>query len=131
MSFELAVVTCFQRYATFQGRASRAEFWWWQLFQLLLLIFIAVLSSLMPVLAGWLFLICFFGLIVPTLAVMVRRLHDVGWSGLWMGAGLVGIGSIFLSIVWAWPGQPDMNRFGPPNRPATPRVSRIPFVRRR
>ncbi|PWJ18169.1 DUF805 domain-containing protein [Jannaschia seohaensis] len=132
MSFELAVVSCFRKFATFRGRAGPAEYWWWQLFLLLLLIFIGVMSTLSPSAAGWLALLWIFGLAVPSLAVSVRRLHDVGWSGWWMLAGLVGVGWIFLILLFAWPGQATANRFGPrPRRIATPRLTRIPRVRRK
>lgn len=75
MKFVTSVKTCFSKYATFSGRASRSEFWWFYL-----AVFIA---SCIPVVG----VIVSIATIVPMLAVGARRLHDAGhsgWKQLWL-----------------------------------------------
>ena len=82
MNFKNAIKTCLKdKYANFKGRASRSEFWFFYLF---LLISYAILISFVAVslyLFMWLFGIFAFAMIIPSLAVSVRRLHDVNKSG--------------------------------------------------
>ncbi len=82
MNFKNAIKTCLKdKYANFKGRASRSEFWFFYLF---LLISYAILISFVAVslyLFMWLFGIFAFAMIIPSLAVTVRRLHDVNKSG--------------------------------------------------
>ncbi len=97
MSFGQAIITCFSKYATFGGRASRSEYWFFALF----LIIIAVASGLMEVVAATRGVseITFLVLLLPSLAVFVRRLHDVDRSGWWALPPFVPI--IILSIMVA------------------------------
>ena len=75
MSFSQAISTCFSKYAIFSGRAPRSEYWWWILF-----------TWIVGIVLGW---VPFVGLIfqlavlLPTLAVTARRLHDTNRSGWW------------------------------------------------
>ncbi len=84
-SFLGAVKVCFQKYATFKGRASRSEFWWFQLFIFLLSLLGSVLEGGMghdgQALSGLFALATF----LPALSVQVRRLHDTNRSGWWIG----------------------------------------------
>ena len=79
-----AVKTCFNKYATFSGRANRSEFWFFYLFMLI--------AMFVPII-GWVAQLAFF---IPYISVTVRRLHDVGKSGWW----------IFISLIplagWIW-----------------------------
>lgn len=135
------MITPLQNYANFSGRAPRAEFWWFFLFQLLV--------SLIP-LVGTLAALAF---LIPSLAVTVRRFHDIGRSGWWYllpvavgiamltllfamaganalanpgalsniafgGVGLVAVlvfmGVLVLQLVWlCTPSQPFGNKWGP------------------
>ncbi|MDB2406933.1 DUF805 domain-containing protein [Jannaschia sp.] len=130
MTFEHAVILCLRRYLDFDGRATGSEFWWFQFFVFLLLTFTAVLSSLSASLAGFLLLFVLAGCLVPSLAVAVRRMHDVGWSGMWLVAGIcLPLLWVGLLLILVWKGQPGPNRFGPaPAGRAASRVSRIPLV---
>lgn len=100
MGFFSAVGTCFIKYFTFSGRASRAEYWWWTLFLFVgsILYSFSYMISLAP-LAGadietlatadlvWsIAVVSAFTLLttIPTLAVTVRRLHDIGRTGVWV-----------------------------------------------
>jgi uncharacterized membrane protein YhaH (DUF805 family) len=78
MTFTQAIKTCFSKYVDFSGRATRSEYWFWQLFLVVLCFVLVILStaahSPMVLLLGAL------GLILPSLAVEARRLRDGGFS---------------------------------------------------
>lgn len=103
-------------YAAFEGRSSRAEFWSFTIVAILLqgsLVAIGVTSRnpSLPVLF-WLVTL------LPSIAVTVRRLHDIGQSGLWYLLWLLPlVGGLILLVLLLLPGQPERNRFGPPPRP--------------
>ncbi len=106
MGFGEAIKTCFNKYATFSGRATRAEFWWWQLFTLI----IGCTVGLIPII-GWLVNLAF---LIPGLAVAWRRLHDIGKAGGWYFLGWVPlVGWIFMIIWYCTKSEPMDNRFGP------------------
>ena len=69
MNFGQAISTCLSKYATFSGRASRSEFWWFFLFQVLVLAAASMIGEMMYGLVR-------LGLLLPALAVATRRLHD-------------------------------------------------------
>lgn len=118
MGFQEAVRTCFQKYVVISGRAQRSEYWWWVLF----VIIGSILASLLD---GMLFgfgeasaniLEPIFGLAVflPSLCVAGRRLHDRDMSAWWLLLMLIPvIGSLILLVLYALPGTPGANRFGP------------------
>ncbi|MBC6441943.1 MAG: DUF805 domain-containing protein [Rhodobacteraceae bacterium] len=89
MGFVEAIQTCFSKYIDFTGRAARAEFWWWQLFLVIVWFTLAIIDvALLGVdfsLGEVGVLTTLFGLAVllPGLAVSVRRLHDIDRSGWW------------------------------------------------
>lgn len=111
-----------KRYAQFSGRASRSEFWWFQLFTWILMTPTYVLtvaaaiteSSTLSLLGGSLMLMFGLFLAVPMLAVTVRRLHDSERTGWWYLLVLVPFGSIALLVFLVLPGTASDNRFGPP-----------------
>ncbi|HEX2547338.1 MAG TPA: DUF805 domain-containing protein [Ramlibacter sp.] len=74
MTFTDAVKTCFQKFATFTGRAGRPEFWWFFLFQVIVNVATGMVSAVLSMLVSFAFL-------VPGLAVGARRMHDIGKSG--------------------------------------------------
>lgn len=97
MTFAQAIKTCFNRYATFTGRATRSEYWWWILFCFLSIIAICIIAALIGVatagsrgvgLFGFFFLLPFIifciVILVPSWAVLFRRLHDAGHPGYWI-----------------------------------------------
>lgn len=113
MGFQQAIVTCFARYATFRGRASRAEYWYWILFTALVGIVLAAMDSLAFGDAQGVSNLFQLVTLLPTLAVGSRRLHDIDRTGWWQLLWLVPVFGWIVLIVWAcakgreWP-----NRFG-------------------
>ena len=115
MSFIDAVRTCFRKYADFTGRAQRSEFWWWYLFTVLGTVLFTSLNSEVAdaILWAWLLLAWNLALLLPSLAVAVRRLHDTGASGWLLLVGLIPLlGALILIVSWALPGQPGSNKYG-------------------
>ncbi|OZB47844.1 MAG: DUF805 domain-containing protein [Polynucleobacter sp. 39-45-136] len=96
MEFGQALSTCFSKYASFTGRASRPEFWWFFLFQVLASLAATMLSELLNALVV-------LALLLPGLAVGTRRLHDIGRTGWWQLLTLTGIGYFLLIYWWAQP----------------------------
>lgn len=79
MNMRDAIVTCFSKYADFSGRARRSEYWFWVLFNLIVGFVANMISSLLGSLT--LCLIVIVALLIPSISVTVRRLHDIGKSG--------------------------------------------------
>jgi DNA-binding CsgD family transcriptional regulator len=97
MTFFQSILVCLKKYAEFNGRASRSEFWWFTLFILLAASAMVYISEA----AGSIFLIA---TLLPLLAAGARRLHDIGKSGWWQLFMLVPAGGIILvGILWAMP----------------------------
>lgn len=110
-----------QKYTVFSGRARRKEYWMFVLVNFFIIIALEIVmfilgsmdDNLMLIGSG---LLSLYGLyiILPTLAVAVRRLHDVGKSGWWYFIALVPfIGGIWLLILFASDSQPGENQYGP------------------
>jgi len=122
MGFGEAVSTCWKKYGDFDGRAQRPEFWWWILFVTLLQIAASIVLTVLLVVfqnAGFLqwlgvliFMIVVLAVILPSIAVSVRRLHDRDLSGWWYLLGFVPFGSIVLLVWYVLPGTPGPNRYG-------------------
>ena len=100
MNFGQAISTCFAKYAAFSGRASRPEFWWFFLFQILVSIAASMLGDVVASLVS-------LALLLPALAVGARRLHDIGKSGWWQLIMLTVIGLLLLIYWWVQPASGD------------------------
>jgi uncharacterized membrane protein YhaH (DUF805 family) len=113
VDFVQAIRICFAKYGQFEGRASRAEFWWFMLFDLLVSIAAAMIDATRD--NDLVQFVCTLVLLLPGLAVTVRRLHDVGRSGWWYFISLTGVGIIPL-IYWSCRrGDAGANAFGRPD----------------
>lgn len=101
-----------RNYAGFSGRAQRVEYWYYALVYFLISIALEIVDSLIGFgLLGALFALA---LLVPSLAVGVRRLHDIGRSGWWLLIGLIPvIGWIVLIVFAVQDSQPGDNEYGP------------------
>jgi uncharacterized membrane protein YhaH (DUF805 family) len=110
-----------RKYASFSGRARRAEYWWFQLFYFLLNIGAAIIDTVFigadamgtygigPI-GGLLAL----ALIIPAIAVSFRRMHDLDRSAWWLLIGLIPlIGALVLLFWYVKRGTIGENRFGP------------------
>ncbi|MBS0559572.1 MAG: DUF805 domain-containing protein [Proteobacteria bacterium] len=112
MGFVEAVSACFSKYATFSGRARRSEYWWFALFQAL--VNIAVYGIGQEAGGGLLGNLIELALVLPALAVAVRRLHDIDRSGWWLLIGIIPVIGWIMLLIWACTqGTLGPNRFGP------------------
>jgi uncharacterized membrane protein YhaH (DUF805 family) len=98
MDFVSAVKSCLGQYAGFSGRAVRSEFWWFFLFQIIVMV---IASFLGDVVSG----IVSIALLLPAFAVGARRLLDIGRSGWWQLLTLTGIGVLVLIYWWVQPSE--------------------------
>ena len=138
IGFGAAVKRFFTKYATFDGRASRGEFWWAYLFNVViaLVLYGIVIAGIVSAstaasvdpsggrtpqfgagtyVASSLLSLFFLGTIVPYLAVAVRRLHDTGRSGWSILFGLIPfVGGIILLVFFASATTPAAEQYGPP-----------------
>lgn len=112
MSFTQAIAHCYSNYATFSGRASRSEFWFFRLY-----VFLVMLLGFILIPAGiGIVILCVAALanFLPDLSVTVRRLHDTDHSGWWFWISLVPfVGIIVLLVFFCTRGSWGENRFGP------------------
>ena len=102
MNFGQAISNCFSNYATFSGRASRSEYWYFCLFLLVgnICTLVADVLILGDMETQPINLIFYLATLLPALAVLARRLHDINKSGWWLLIILTGIG-ILLLIYWS------------------------------
>lgn len=135
MDFVTAVKTCFQKYIVFSGRAPRSEYWWFMLFSLIggfiTGFFDGMLFGYQPgqKMSGPINGLFSLALLLPSISLSVRRLHDLNKSGWWLLLPLVclpiflivpvlamlvilGIGVLFL-VWYCTRGTAGDNRFGP------------------
>src|SRR5687767_4333179 len=99
MGFTEAVKSGFGNYVNFSGRARRSAYWYWALFVLLVTIAANVIDAVLgtaPILSA----VVGLGLLLPNLAVSVRRLHDTGRSGWWILIGLIPLIGFIVLIVF-------------------------------
>ncbi len=100
-----------EHYADFKGRARRKEYWMFVLFNFIASWVLVILGSLIKF--PWLSYLYTLAVIVPSLAVIVRRLHDTGRSGFWFFIGFVPIvGAIWLLVLMCLDSQPEANNWG-------------------
>lgn len=106
MDFTQAIKTCFNKYATFTGRAGRPEFWWFFLFQVIVLAVASMLGEMLYVLAT-------LALLLPALAVGARRLHDVRKSAWFLLLGFIPVLGFLILLYWcAQQSDPQANEYG-------------------
>jgi uncharacterized membrane protein YhaH (DUF805 family) len=112
-------LTVLKKYAVFSGRARRKEYWMFFLFNVIFTILATVLDNLLGTAIedlgyGFFYIVYALAVLVPSLAVAVRRLHDIGKSGWWLLVSFVPlIGGIWLLVLLATDSQPGENEYGP------------------
>ena len=112
MSFIDAIKSCLSQYVNFNGRARRSEYWWYELAYLICSIIINTIAKITGI--GLLATIFNLALLVPSLAVCVRRLHDIGKRWPWLLIAFIPIiGEIWLIVLYCKDSVPGDNEFGP------------------
>ncbi|MEX3011193.1 DUF805 domain-containing protein [Hoeflea sp. TYP-13] len=124
MTFLESVQTVFSKYAVFSGRATRPEYWWWVLFNVIVSVVTDIIDGaiIAPLLGfgmyssdaadplGWISALV---LLVPSIAVSARRLHDIGRSGWWLLLMFLPIIGWLILLYWhIQPTAPGQNEYG-------------------
>lgn len=104
MTFGQSISTCFSKYATFSGRASRSEYWFWYLFTCLVSFTAGLIDGMLEMQA--LALVASLALLIPSLAVSVRRMHDTNHSGWFL---LIPIYNFILTLLAS---DANANKYG-------------------
>jgi uncharacterized membrane protein YhaH (DUF805 family) len=111
MSFQDAVKICLSKYVDFKGRARRSEYWWFFLFNVIVSIVAGIIDSVIG--SSVIGLLAALALLLPNIAVAIRRLHDTSRIGWWILIGVIPIvGWIILIVFYAQDSHPD-NQYGP------------------
>lgn len=115
MTFQESIRTCLSKFVTWQGRATRSEYWYFVLFCALCLFAAAVVDNVLgttfkianPISGemqssgyGYVYSLVGLGTFLPSLAALVRRLHDTGRSGWWYWIALIPLVGGILLLVW-------------------------------
>jgi len=109
INFFQSLKICFKKFVDFKGRASRSEYWWYALFTSIISIPSYLPNETAQVLGGLAWLI----ILLPTLAVTVRRLHDINKSGWFLLISFIPIiGTIIILVMVIEKGTLGKNRFG-------------------
>jgi uncharacterized membrane protein YhaH (DUF805 family) len=114
-----------KKYAVFSGRARRQEYWMFVLFNVIIALVLGIIEGIADSDSGvsrsTLTTLYGLAILIPSLAVSVRRLHDTGRTGWWMLIGVIPvIGTIVLLIFMIQDGRPTDNQYGPnPKREIT------------
>jgi len=127
MNFTQAVSSGFSNYVNFAGRATRSEYWYWVLF----VIVASIVASITDVVLGIRLFKPIFGLAVllPSIAVGIRRLHDLDRCGWWLLLNFIPlIGAIVLIVWFCSRGTVGANRFGPDPLSGRGQISPRPAV---
>ncbi len=113
-----------RKYAVFSGRARRREFWMFCLINIVISILLRLIEAALGIAPangeGFLSIIYSLAILIPSLAVGVRRLHDIGRPGWWLLIGLIPvIGLIVLLVFFIKDGQTGENQYGPSPKAVT------------
>ena len=131
IGFGDAISRAIKKYARFDGRASRGEYWWWTLFITLVLTVIGVIALVIGVQTSpdggetpgapavpllVLLALFYLAILVPTIALTVRRVHDAGYSGWLVLLALIpSVGGLILLVFTVLPSSPAGAKYGPPS----------------
>lgn len=108
-----------KKYTEFSGRSRRTEYWMFTLFNIIISIVLSVVDGIVGTL-GILSMLYFLAILIPSLAVSIRRLHDTDRSGWWLLVGLVPfIGAIILLVFMVQDSKPSENQYGANPKGAT------------
>ena len=112
VSFKTAIKNFYLKAFNFKNRATRAEFWWFQLFYYLMTVLLIYIGTINDVLMG-LYIAFVLINVIPMLSLQVRRLHDIGHSA-WslLLCCIPYVGGLYALILFALPGEKHANKYG-------------------
>ena len=114
MTFVEAIQSVLSNYANFSGRARRSEYWYFVLLSFIVSVVLGILTQFLGIIGTLLSGVWSLAILVPSLALGWRRLHDIGKSGAWYFIILVPLVGEILFIIWMCKdSQPGENQYGP------------------
>lgn len=119
MGFSEAISTVFSKYAVFEGRARRSEYWYFTLFNVIVEVVLGLLLQFTQGKSGSMIFILInaaysLAVLIPSLAVAWRRLHDIGKPGYFYFIGLIPLVGTILMLLWyTRDSEPGTNMYGP------------------
>jgi uncharacterized membrane protein YhaH (DUF805 family) len=111
VSFTEAISDAFSKYVKFTGRSSRSAYWWFYLFNILALVAALAIDYALGT-GGIIYALAAIALLLPNLAVAVRRLHDSGHSGWWLLIAIVPVIGAIVVLVFTLQGSEPPNQWG-------------------
>ncbi len=111
MDIQQAVKSVLNNYAKFDGRSGRGEFWWWVLAYVIGSIVVTAVSRTLGMggLLGWIY---WLALIVPTVAVSIRRFHDIGKPAIWTILMFIPLVNLVIAIMFLTKVSEGPNQYG-------------------
>lgn len=106
-----------KKYAEFGGRATRQEYWMFQLYSIIISVVLSIVANMklgpISTLFSLLYIIYALAVLIPTLAVSVRRLHDTDHSGWWLLISLIPLIGVIVLIIFLVRDSQGDNQYGP------------------
>ncbi len=103
-----------KKYADFSGRATRKEYWMFVLFYMIIFLLLSVVDGLLETfILGTIFSLA---VLVPSVSIAARRLHDIGRTGWWLLITLIPVIGIIILIVFLTQNSQDGNAYGPSSK---------------
>jgi len=109
MNFIESIQTCYKKFFDFSGRASKSEYWWFQLYNAIIYVLTFVFQGDLALL----FSILVIANIIPTYAAAVRRIHDSDKSGWMVLIAVIPLIGLYIFVLLLQDGSKGKNRFGP------------------
>ena len=112
MNFIESIQTCYKKFFDFSGRASKSEYWWFQLYNAIIYVLTFVFQGDLALL----FSILVIANIIPTYAAAVRRIHDSDKSGWMVLIAVIPLIGLYVIVLLLQDGSKGKNRFGPKSK---------------
>ena len=108
MNFVESIQTCYKKFFDFSGRASKSEYWWFQLYNAIIYVLTFVFQGDLVLLLSILIIVN----LIPVYAVGVRRIHDSDKSGWFVLISLIPLIGLYIFVLLLQDGSKGKNRFG-------------------
>ena len=108
MNFTESIKSCYSKFFDFSGRDSKSEYWWFQLYNLIVYLLIFVFQGDLQILVSIITIVN----ILPAVAAGVRRIHDSNKSGWWILIGLIPLIGLYIFVLLIQDGTKGKNKYG-------------------
>ena len=110
-NMQRAVKTVLNNYTNFEGRSGRLEYWWYVLAYVIVFVVLALVASVIGI-VSWISNLLALALLIPNIALGIRRFHDIGKSGWWLLLGLIPLLGAIAIIYFAAQPSAGANNYG-------------------